>query len=208
MHLYRRDPLITRFMNMDSDIETIRAFVKEILTENGAHGLDHTLRVTRLSEIIGIQEGADMRVLIPAALLHDIARPLEEKTGKPHEIEGARIAKEFLLPMGFPKDLIEPVIDAIRTHRFRSENKPATLEAQILSDADKLDAMGAIGIARTFLTAGERGGDIVDAMDHIKEKLLNLQVLMYTKTAQKMAGSRHIILQTFLTTLCEEMQTE
>ena len=195
-------------MNMDSDIEIIRAFVKETLTESGAHGLDHTFRVTRLSETIGIQEGADMRVLIPAALLHDIARPLEEKTGKPHEIEGARIAEEFLLPMGFPEDLIGPVVDAIRTHRFRSEKKPSTLEAQILSDADKLDAMGAIGIARAFLTAGERGGDMVDAMDHIKEKLLNLQVLMYTGTARKMAESRHMILQTFLATLCEEMQTE
>ncbi len=146
-----------------------------------------------------------MQILIPAALLHDIARPLEDETGKPHEIEGARIAEEYLRTIAFPDSLITPITDAILTHRFRSDLSPKTLEGQILSDADKLDAMGAVGIARAFLTAGERGGDITDAINHIEEKLLNLQSLMYTASARKQAAKKHEELERFLSTLREEL---
>lgn len=191
---------------MKSNLEPIYEYVRCVLGKNGAHGPDHTFRVTRLCEQIGIPEGADPDILIPAALLHDIARPREEETGIPHEQEGARMAEEFLVTLGYPEAMREKITGAIRTHRYRSSDKPVTLEGCILSDADKLDAMGAIGIARAFLTAGERDGDIEDGMFHIEEKLLNLKDLMYTQTAAEIAGKRHETLNQFLIALREEMQ--
>jgi uncharacterized protein len=189
------------------EIEKIRHYVISVLDKPGAHGLDHTLRVTRICRIIGEKEGAEMNILIPAALLHDIARPLEEKNGIPHEIEGARIAQELLLSLGYPDEIIAPVTHAIQSHRYRSQKKPVTLEAKILSDSDKLDAMGAIGIARTFMTAGERSGDFQDAIDHIHEKILNLQGLMYTDSARDLAEIRHAYIQDFIRTFMAEMET-
>ena len=111
-----------------------------------------------MCERIGREEHADMAVLIPAALLHDIARPLEKEHGIPHELEGARMAEAFLVSIRYDARCIPEITHAIRTHRYRSAEKPETLEARILSDADKLDALGAIGIARTFMRAGEHGG--------------------------------------------------
>lgn len=181
----------------DAGVEEVRSFVLDRLRAHGAHGLDHTMRVTGLCESIGRKESADMKVLISAALLHDIARPLEESNGIPHEEEGARIAEKFLPTLHYSNVQIQGVVHAILTHRYRSSRLPETLEAKILSDADKLDAMGAVGIARAFMTAGERGGEMQDAMDHIDDKLIKLKDLMYTKTGKKIACERHRVLERF-----------
>lgn len=190
----------------DDETDQIRDFVEMTLQASGSHGFDHTLRVTRLCETIGRVEGADMRVLIPAALFHDIARPLEEERGIPHEEEGARIAEGYLWSVCYDADRIPLIAHAIRTHRYRSTATPETMEAKILSDADKLDAIGAVGIARTFLRAGEHGGGIRDAVDHIEEKLLKLKGLMYTEGARQIAEERHAFLSTFVENLEEEMR--
>jgi len=182
---------------MDEDITKVRIFVMDRLGVHGAHGLDHTIRVTAVCERIGRNEGADMKVLISSALLHDIARPLEETQGIPHEQEGARIAEEFLASISYSPLQIQRVVHAILAHRYRSTKVPETLEAMILSDADKIDAMGAVGIARAFMTAGERSGEMQDAMHHIDEKLLKLKALMYTKTGQEIAHERHQFLERF-----------
>ncbi|WOF16121.1 HD domain-containing protein [Methanoplanus sp. FWC-SCC4] len=186
------------------EFETILAYVETFFSQSGAHGLDHILRVTRLSQEIGVAEGADMRVLIPAALFHDIARPLEEESGIPHEQEGARIAEEYLRQAGYDAARITAITHAIRTHRFSTGPEPETLEAKILSDADKLDAMGAVGIARTFMRAGEHGDGIEGAVSHIHEKLLKLQGLMYTAGAKEIAEQRHALLQRFADSLEDE----
>jgi uncharacterized protein len=191
---------------MDEKIESIHAYVTTVLRQPGSHGVDHTLRVVRLCEVIGRHEDADMKILLPAALLHDIARPVEEEQGIPHEEEGARMAELFLRSIEYDEDLLPGIIHAIRAHRYRSDKKPETLEAMVLSDADKLDAMGAIGIARTFLQAGERRSDIRDAADHIDEKLLKLKDLMYTASARGIAKTRYMYLGTFLETLTNEMK--
>ena len=179
------------------EIKEVERYVVDRLQAHGAHGLDHTLRVTALCDRIGIKEEADMQILIPAALLHDIARPIEESKGVPHEEEGARIAEEFLTSIRYSQEKIKGITHAIQTHRYRSTRKPETLEAKILSDADKLDAMGAVGIARAFMTAGERGGEMNDAILHIDDKLLNLKPLMYTRTGKDMASERHQVLERF-----------
>ncbi|WP_342678864.1 HD domain-containing protein [Methanofollis sp. UBA420] len=191
---------------MHTTDDEIQAYVETTLKNSGSHGLDHTLRVTALCREIGLAEGADMRVLVPAALLHDIARPQEEETGVPHEEEGARIAEEYLGAIGYDAALVPAVSHAIRAHRYSTGAAPATLEAKVLSDADKLDAMGAVGLARTFLQAGERGGGIPDAVDHIHEKLLKLKGLVYTQTARALAEERHAFLSDFVGALEDEMR--
>ncbi|TAJ45849.1 HD domain-containing protein [Methanofollis fontis] len=186
-------------------MDEIRAHVQAALGEAGAHGLDHTLRVTSLCEEIGRAEEADMEILITAALFHDIARPLEKETGIPHEEEGARIAADYLRSRGWDERRVEAVAAAVRTHRYRSDRRPGGLEAQILSDADKLDAMGAVGIARTFLRAGEHGGGIPDGTEHIHEKLLNLRERIRTPAAREIAEQRHAFLEEFVGRLEGEM---
>ena len=194
---------------MDSALEEktdrIQAYVQAVFRASGSHGYDHVVRVTRLCELIAAREDADMAILIPAALLHDIARPIEDETGTPHEIEGARIAECFLQEIHYEENLIPAIIHAIRVHRYSSDARPETVEARILSDADKLDAMGATGIARTFMQAGEKGRDLQDAAGHIHEKLLKLRDRMYTRSGREIAKRRHQVLADFAGALNEEL---
>jgi len=191
---------------MDSMFLAMREHVRGAFVDSGAHGFDHTLRVTRLCEVLGTEERADMQILIPAALFHDIARPIEDETGIPHEVKGALLAEAYLRSIQYPDVFIPGILHAIRAHRYRSSGViPGTLEAKVLSDADKLDAMGAVGIARTFMQAGEEGGGIPDAVHHINEKLLKLKDRMHTEAARKIAMRRHAFLLEFLETLEMEM---
>ncbi|MFA4640845.1 HD domain-containing protein [Pyrococcus kukulkanii] len=181
----------------------IRAWevAKEMLGE-GSHGLSHTLRVLKLSLYIGSQEGADLEVLALASLLHDVARPLEDRgIIQDHAKESARIAKEIL--KGHPR--VEEVVHAIEAHRFSNDVKPRTLEARILSDADKIDALGAVGIARVFMYSGENGRSIEDSIEHFKRKILKLKDMIYTSTGRKMAQERHEFVEIFLKQLEKEL---
>lgn len=189
---------------MDEKMDLIRRYVKEVLSKPGSHGMDHVLRVVYLCEMIGKEEKADMDVLLPAAFFHDIARPGEEESGIPHEEEGALMAERYLRSIRIDEERIPKIAHAIRSHRYRTGAKPETLEGKILSDADKLDALGAVGIARTFIRAGEHGGKITDAVDHMHDKLLNLTGLMHTETAKKLALERHRFLCLFLEILSQE----
>jgi uncharacterized protein len=118
----------------------------------GGHDFDHVLRVTALAERIAAAEGADGAIVRTAALLHDVA----ENGGRDdHHLAGAAMAREIL--RGEQEAFVEAVAHAIEAHRFRADPAPRTLEAQVLSDADKLDAIGAIGVARAFAYAGEHG---------------------------------------------------
>ena len=191
----------------EEELETIRRHVRSVLGESGSHGMDHTERVVSMCTTIGDLEPADLRILLPAALLHDIARPLEKENGLPHETEGARMAEAYLASIHYDETLVPAICAAIRTHRFRSAEKPDTLEAKILSDADKLDALGAVGIARTFMRAAEHGGEIDDAVFHFHDKLLKLKDLMHTDAAREIAGGRHAFLLSFLETLERERKT-
>jgi len=190
---------------MDEQTERMLEHVRTALQGSGAHGFDHTERVVRLCQVLGAREGADMAVLIPAALFQDIARSCEEETGVPHEEAGAAMAESYLRSVRYPEDRIAGIVHAIRAHRYSSGIAPETQEARILSDADNLDAMGAVGIARTFMQSGEPGRGIADATGHFHEKLLNLRDLMYTESARSIAEQRHAFLVAFLETLEDEM---
>jgi uncharacterized protein len=118
----------------------------------GGHDFDHVLRVLALAERIAAAEGADLAVVRTAALLHDVA---ESEDRDAHHRLGAQRARELLA--GEPQAFVDAVAHCIEAHRFRHDPQPQTLEAQVLSDADKLDSIGAIGVARAF-AYGEAAG--------------------------------------------------
>lgn len=126
---------------------------------SGSHDWQHSLRVHKLCRRIGPEEGADMVVLEAAAYLHDIGRASQDASNGSvcHAAKGARMAEALIAPMPLKTGQKENIIHCIRAHRYRSDCAPQTIEARVLFDADKLDAIGAIGIARAYLFAGELG---------------------------------------------------
>jgi uncharacterized protein len=147
-------------MNMDEKHKKIIEIVKNKLTCS-AHNLDHVFRVYNLCLLISkYEKNVNLEILIPSALLHDIARVEEskDKTGKiDHAVLGSGIAEDILRKLEYEEDKIEKIKHCIIAHRFRTGNEPTTIEAKILFDSDKLDVIGASGIARTFMLAGQFG---------------------------------------------------
>ncbi|BBJ27674.1 HD domain-containing protein [Athalassotoga saccharophila] len=183
-------------------IERIIEFAKEKM--EGSHTFDHVLRVVRFCEIIGQNENARMDILIPAAYLHDIARPLEEKNGSiDHAKAGSQMAFEFLKSIEYP--CAAEISYAISVHRFSKGLIPETLEAKILQDADRLDAIGAMGIYRTIAYSALNGRNVEETIAHFENKILNLKDLMHTNTAKKMAEKRHQIVFEFVRALKEDL---
>ena len=195
---------------LESTHRLIEDFVREQLEKNGkgAHTFDHSRRVYALSMRIGKDSGADLKVLGAAALLHDIGRSKEDETGISHSILSGEMSQEFLRDMGFSDDEIDKVVDAIRTHRFSEGIEPNSLEGKILSDVDKLDAMGAIGVFRAIAQANSTGVGIEAFLKHADEKLLRLKDLMYTDGAKTVAEERHSTLESFVMQLREELELE
>ncbi|WP_297418298.1 HD domain-containing protein [Thermococcus sp.] len=203
---------LTDFISDPRSIKLIgrtREYVRHFFERDGTHGFSHVERVFNLCLHIGKEEGADLEVLALASLLHDVARPLES-SGKveDHAVEGARIARHFLRSLGYPEEKVEAVAHAIEAHRFSRGPEPETLEAKILSDADKLDAIGAIGVARVFMYSGEHGRSIEDSLRHFEEKILKLKGLMYTKTARGIADGRHRFTVEFIERIMREIEGE
>lgn len=172
--------------------------------QDPAHDWQHNLRVLAMCERIGEEEGADMQVLRLAALLHDVGRAEERRTGECHAEISARVAGKWLRERGHGEDVIARVQSAILAHRFRKERPPVSLEEQILFDADKLDSIGAIGVARVFAYTGVIGGPIQsdDPQQHTpaKEyawKLTRIKDRLFTKTAREIAQERHAFMARF-----------
>lgn len=192
---------------------------------DAAHDFDHVLRVLRLAEHIARAEGADLGIVRAAALLHDVGREEAEAAGADHAIVAAARAREIL--GGLPAAKVEAVIHAIAAHRFRTEPEPSTLEAKVVFDADKLDAIGAVGIARAFAYGGARGqrlwvpltsvnlgrwkvqGDDPDDHTPVHEfvvKLSRVKDRLFTPTGQQIGAARHEIMVTFFERLSMEVQ--
>ena len=190
----------------------------------GSHDWDHTERVDELCQRIGRKEKADLVVLKLAALLHDIGREEEDRTnGKIcHGEKGAELAKGILARHGVPAEMAGRVIHCIESHRFRRNKTPQTLEAKILFDADKLDSIGAVGIGRAFLFAGEVGArlhnakvDVLKTRPYTKEdtayrefrvKLHRVKNLLYTREGKRIARDRHKFMVLFFNRLASEIK--
>ena len=187
-----------------------------------AHDFSHILRVCKLAQIIGQEEKADMRVLLPAALLHDLESKKGLKSGQEPSCQaGLDAARAFLQGKGLDRDRIEKVLYAVEVHRFSRGIIPTTLEARILQDADRLDAMGAIGIARLFVTGGALGREMYHPqdpfcrerkpddkkwnLDHFYRKLLKLEEGMHTSSGKRLAAKRARVMKQYLLDLEEEI---
>ncbi|MFW9794344.1 MAG: HD domain-containing protein [Candidatus Thorarchaeota archaeon] len=197
-----------RLQNIASTMEQIENFVRQELIQagRGAHALDHTNRVYALCMRIGAELDANLRVLGAAALLHDVGRPRENETGVSHSILSGEMGRGVLSETGFTDEEIDQVVDAIRTHRFSEDLEPNSLEGRILSDVDKLDAIGAIGVFRAIAQATSGGGGIESFLKHANEKLLKLKDLIYTEPSRVEAEKRHKILEAFVNQLRSELK--
>lgn len=153
----------------ESQFEELLWLMVEDALSCSAHDIDHVRRVYKLAlKIASFYPEVNYEVLIPAVLLHDIGRREEDldlSGNTDHAIIGAVKAREILERMGIRMEIIEEIQKAIVTHRYRSGQRPSSLEAAILYDADKLDAIGAVGIARTFMMAGQEGAQLYRKVD-------------------------------------------
>jgi uncharacterized protein len=164
-------------------MEEIYKRIKEAVEKElscSAHNMEHIMIVYNMCLHLAKDEpDVDLDVLKASALLHDIARIHEDKddSGRvDHAILGAEMGGKILLDLNFPSDKIEPVKHCIVTHRFRSGNEPESKEAKILFDADKLDVIGSVGIARSYIIAGQYGERIYSNIpidEYIKDNLVD-----------------------------------
>jgi len=177
-------------------VEISRRHQKQV----GSHGYEHTERVIQTCRIVGEKLQADMEILIPAAILHDIAREHAN-----HAQKGAEMAREILLKQGYPK--IDAIVHAIEVHSFSGGGEAKTLEAKILSDVDKLDALGATGIYRAAQYGTEHDRPIEEFIAHFHEKLLTLRDLLYTDMARDIAEKRHKYMEKYLIQLGKELKS-
>ena len=200
-----------------------RKVIKLLDGRDSAHDFQHIKRVYKNAEVIGRREGADMKILLPAALLHDlVVYPKgSAKTSKSAD-DSADMAEKLLKSFRYPQDKIDKICYCIRTHSYSKRLVPATLEAKILQDADRLDALGAIGIARTFSVGGSERRSFYNpddpfwkssrelddrewTLDHLRTKLLKLKDSMHTKTAKEMAQERARFMELFIKQLQKEL---
>lgn len=206
-------------------IEQIKNEAKDFFSNaKGSHDWEHTKRVYNLSIHIARKESVDIEILKLAAILHDIGRPEQDRlNGKiDHAEKGAILASKILKKHNLEEDKINRIIHCIESHRFRNNRAPQSKEAKILFDADKLDAIGATGIGRAFLFAGEVGAklhnkdvDIEKTEPYTKEdtayrefmvKLRKLKDRMLTKEGKKMAEERHDFMEEFFDRLNKEVE--
>jgi uncharacterized protein len=204
--------------------EMIKRKVERMLEgRDPAHDFHHIMRVYKNAKLIGQHEGADMDVLLPAVLLHDIiVYPKGSAMSSRSSDESAELAENILQSHGYSHYDIKRISYCIRSHSYTKRLVPASLEGKILQDADRLDALGAIGIARTFSVSGSEKRTFYKAddpfyrssrelddrqwtLDHFQTKLLKLKDLMHTKTAKKIAQERTTFMMLFIRQLQKEI---
>jgi uncharacterized protein len=188
---------------MNSRLEKLESIVREIMPLHGTHGLEHTMRVYRTCQALGESLGADMSILLPAVLLHDVVRG-----GKDHAMASSVESKEILRGLGYPETAIEKISKTISAHSFSACRAPESLEAEILSDADKLDAMGALGVYRAAMYSVESERLLENFIAHFREKLLTLSDRLFTDEAKMQAEPRHRFLLEFLEQIERELYSE
>jgi len=176
--------------------------------DDEAHGYPHIERVEKLALWIAnhYKNRVDKELLLISVLLHDIGRFAPKANEVNHAVISAEIAEKILRCLGYPEDRISLVKDIIKSHSYSLNIEPKNIEAKILSDADKLDALGAIGIARAFMHSARFNRSLRDSLNHFKEKIVKLPNLMYTEVARKEAMRRLKIVLNFIKSLEGELK--
>jgi uncharacterized protein len=204
---------------MNDLIEKVAQFIKDKFEENeGSHDWYHIERVWKLAKLIQQSEGGDLLVIELAALLHDVS---DHKYNGGDWNKGSQLTKEILLNFNAPLELAEKVEKAVSQVSYkgaRVTDSSDSLEARIVQDADRLDAIGAIGIARAFAFGGSKNrplyvpdlnpvlhqsadeykNSVSHTVNHFYEKLLLLKDRMHTVTAKNCAIDRHAFMEKFL----------
>lgn len=215
-------------MDRDEVKEKVKEFVKERLEgKDSAHDWWHVHRAWKNAVRIGKEEGGDLFVIELAALLHDV----EDWKFSDSRDSGKNLAREWLEEMGVSDDIVSRVTDIVENVSFKGagvDSEMESLEGKIVQDADRLDAIGAIGIARCFAYGGSEGKPIHEpgeepedhetfeeyrksdssSINHFHEKLLLLKDRMNTETAEEIAEGRHEFMEEFLERFHEEWEGE
>ena len=203
-------------------LDILKEDLKKRMKNDPAHDFDHVMRVYKNAQKICKKEKVNEKLVLSAVLLHDlVSYPKSSKLSKMSSIESAKKSKDILKKYNFSNDDVLLISDAIRDHSFSLHKIPSTIEGKILQDADRLDALGAIGIARSFATSGllkrpfyniddpfckkRIPDDTIWTIDHFFKKLLKLETLMNTKSGKIEAKKRTIVLKEFLKQLKREI---
>ena len=204
-------------------IEKLKTDVKKRMRKNDpAHDFEHIMRIYKNAQKLAKKEKANTKLVLAAVLLHDIVSfPKSDSRSKTSSTESALEAQKILKKYDYSDDEIKIVSDAIRDHSFSKGMVPRTIEGKVLQDADRLDALGAIGIARTFAVGGaekrpfyskhdtfcriRKPDDQNWTLDHFYKKLLLLEKKMNTKTGKTEAKRRTKIMKKFLDDLKKEI---
>lgn len=190
---------------------------------DAAHDLAHIRRVVATARHLGAVEGADMAVVLPAAWLHDCISVPKDSPDRPRASRmAAARAGAWLRENGYPQEKMPAIEHAIAAHSFSAGIPAETLEARVVQDADRLDAIGAIGIARCFVVGGVMGRPIYDehepfpherepddqraSLDHFYTKLFRIESGMQTAGGKAMAAHRTAVMRAFLTELGNEIE--
>lgn len=206
-----------------NDLKRLEIEVRNRIKNDPAHDFEHIMRVYKNAKRIAKHENANVRLVLTSVLLHDIISfPKSDTRSKTSSLKSAQAAKRILGKYHYTEDEISVIAGAIADHSFSRNRIPKTLEGKILQDADRLDALGAIGIARTFSVGGAESRPIYNVLDpfcrirapddkswtvdHFYRKLLVLEKNMNTKFAKKEARRRTKILKEFLAELGREIQ--
>lgn len=230
-----KEIIIESDINIDKDspvayesfLENIKNHAKKMFEgARGSHDWEHTLRVLRLCEQIGVAECVDMDVLRVAACLHDIGRCYQDTSNGAicHAEKGAAMATPIVEALPLTKKQKENIVHCVRSHRYRGDHAPHTAEAKVLFDADKLDAIGAVGIARAYLFAGEVGALLHNSNIDVKEtkpyskddtgfrefkvKLCKIRDRILTQEGKKLANERHNFMEQFFKRFFKELEGE
>lgn len=189
---------------------------------DAAHDASHIARVWANVQEIAATEGGDLRLLLPATQLHDlVALPKDHPDRAQASRRAAQAARPHLARLGYEPAEQDQIAHAIEAHSFSADIKPETLEARILQDADRIDALGAIGLARMFAVSGDLGRPLAHptdpfaadralddqtwTIDHLAVKILPMAQTMQTTTGQRLARARLAPIDTYLDALAVEL---
>jgi uncharacterized protein len=202
-----------------------QTFLAAQMAADAAHDLSHVRRVVANARRLARACGAELAIVLPAAWLHDCVVVPKDSPERPRASQlAAETAVSFLRSIHYPEQHLEAIGQAIAAHSFSAAILPETLEAQVVQDADRLDALGAIGAARTFAVGGAMGqplyeeadpfcaarppDDAVSTLDHFYTKLLTLAGTMQTAVGRQEAEQRTAFLHQFLSQLGQEIGHE
>lgn len=205
-----------------NNLKSLEKEVKIRMSNDSAHDFEHIMRVYKNAQKICKKEKIDPKLVLSAVLLHDIVSyPKSDKRSKLSSVQSAELSKKILQNYNFSGEEIKIVSDAIRDHSFSKNKIPQTIEGKILQDADRLDALGAVGIARVFAVAGSENRPFYNksdpfcskrdpddkkwTLDHFYKKLFRLESLMNTNSGRIEAKRRIKILKDFVSELKNEI---